>query len=118
MSAFTVTVQLLAVPAQPPLQPANAEPLNVVATSVTGVPLSTLAAHDAPQSIVGAALVTFPLPLPRLPTVSLGLGTAPPAVSSREAPPPFELKAAVPVTGPATVGVKRTTTAVLAPGDS
>src|SRR5205823_3595817 len=59
------------VPEQPPpLQPLKVEPAAGVAVSVTVVPLAKLAVHVAPQVIPAGELVTVPLPVPAVLTVS------------------------------------------------
>src|SRR3989441_9625910 len=57
-----------------PLQPVKVEPAAGVAVSVTAVPLAKLAVHVAPQVIPAGALVTVPLPVPALLTVSAAVG--------------------------------------------
>src|SRR6058998_602398 len=70
----SVTVQG-PVPAQPPpLQPLKVEPAAGAAVSVTAVPLVKLAAQVAPQVMPAGALVTAPLPVPALLTVSVKVG--------------------------------------------
>src|SRR6266550_3954752 len=54
----------------PPLQPVKVEPAAGVAVSVTTVPLAKLAEQVAPQVIPAGELVTVPLPVPALLTVS------------------------------------------------
>src|SRR5438093_1599836 len=58
----------------PPLQPLKVEPAAGVAVSVTAVPLARLAEQVAPQVMPAGELVTVPLPLPALLTVSAKLG--------------------------------------------
>src|SRR5437773_10954354 len=63
------------VPEQPlPLQPPKVEPAAGAAVSVTAVPLVKLAEQVAPQVIPAGELVTVPLPMPTLLTVSAKLG--------------------------------------------
>src|SRR5207245_8323873 len=50
------------------------EPAAGAAVSVTAVPLAKLAVHVAPQVIPAGELVTVPLPVPALLTVSAKLG--------------------------------------------
>jgi len=60
------------VPEQPlPLQPANVESPPAAAASVTLVPERKLALHAWPQSIPEGLLLTVPLPVPILLTVSV-----------------------------------------------
>src|SRR5438034_6773068 len=58
----------------PPLQPLKVEPAAGVAVTVTAVPLGKLAEHVAPQVIPAGELVTVPLPVPALLTVSAKVG--------------------------------------------
>lgn len=58
------------VPLQPPDQPANVEPVLGAAVRVTGVPLAKLAVHVVPQLIPVGLLVTVPVPVPALCTVT------------------------------------------------
>jgi hypothetical protein len=70
VAAEIVTVQD-PVPEQPaPLQPLKVEPMSGEAVSVTAVPLGKLAEQVAPQVIPAGELVTVPLPVPAVPTVS------------------------------------------------
>jgi Zn-dependent membrane protease YugP len=65
-----VTTQL-AVPLQPlPLQPVKVDEASAVALRVTMVPAVNEAAQVAPQLIPAGALLTVPLPLPLLVTLS------------------------------------------------
>src|SRR5436853_6999469 len=76
-----VTVQV-PVPAQPPpVQPVKVEPAAGAAVRVTAVPLVKLAAQVAPQVIPAGELVTVPLPVPALLTVSAKVGRAKVAVT-------------------------------------
>jgi hypothetical protein len=58
------------VPVQAPDQPANDEPVLAVAVSVTSVPLAKLALHIVPQLMPDGLLMTVPVPVPVLCTVS------------------------------------------------
>ena len=58
------------VPLQAPDQLANVEPVLGVAVSVTDAPLAMLALHVVPQLIPEGLLVTVPVPVPALCTVS------------------------------------------------
>jgi hypothetical protein len=69
-AASIVTTQVSDAFVQAPVQPANVDPLAGVAVSVTDVPLLNEVVHAAPQSIPAGALVTVPLPVPTLVTVS------------------------------------------------
>src|SRR5438552_4662390 len=72
VAAETVTTHV-PVP-EHPLQPVKVEPAAGVAVSVTAVPLEKLAEQVAPQLIPAGELVTVPLPVPALLTVSAKLG--------------------------------------------
>src|SRR5207249_698877 len=74
VAAETVTVQAPVPEQPPPLQPVKVEPAAGVVVSVTAVPLAKLAEQVAPQLIPTGALVTVPLPVPALLTVSAKLG--------------------------------------------
>src|SRR5439155_649690 len=65
----------------PPLQPVKVEPAAGVAVNVTAVPLAKLAVQVRPQLIPTGALVTVPLPVPALLTVSATVGRAKVAVT-------------------------------------
>ena len=70
-AALPVNVTLqVPVPVHAPDHPANVEPLFGTAVRVTMAPLVKLALHVAPQSIPAGLLVTVPLPVPALWTVS------------------------------------------------
>ena len=69
-AALIATVHV-AVPVQPPLQPANVEPLAADAVSVTDVPLAKLALQVAPQLMPAGDDVTVPLPDPTRVTISV-----------------------------------------------
>src|SRR2546422_8375468 len=84
---FPYTTLFRAVPEQPPpVQPVKVEPAAGVAVSVTAVPLAKLAVHVAPQVMPAGALVTVPLPVPALLTVSAKIGRAKVAVTGVAAP--------------------------------
>jgi hypothetical protein len=78
------------VPEQAPDQPVNVEPLLGAAVSVTVVLAANALAHVVPQSIPAGLLVTAPLPVPALATVSVfGFETVKIASTvSTWAPPP------------------------------
>jgi hypothetical protein len=63
MFAFSVTVQLLAIPLHAPLHPASPQPRPALAVNVTWVPAAKLALQTEPQSIPDE-LVTMPPGLP------------------------------------------------------
>jgi hypothetical protein len=68
-TALIVTVQV-PVPVQAPFQPVNVDPVAGVAVKATAVPLANEARHVVPQEMLAGALVTVPLPVPDLVTVS------------------------------------------------
>src|SRR5262245_6557711 len=70
-AALIVTVQAVAVPVQPPLQPVNVEPAAGAAVRVTAVPDVSEVEHVVPQLMPTGELVTVPLPVPALLTVSV-----------------------------------------------
>src|SRR5207253_8560735 len=81
VAAETVTTHVPVPEQPPPLQPLKVAPTAGVAVSVTAVPLAKLAVHVAPQVIPAGALVTVPLPVPALLTVSAKVGRAKVAVT-------------------------------------
>ena len=74
VAAETVTTHDPVPEHPPPLQPLKVEPAAGVAVSVTAVPLGKLAEQVAPQVIPTGELVTVPLPVPALLTVSAKVG--------------------------------------------
>ena len=68
-AAFIETTQVAEAPVQAPLQPVKVEPTAGAAVSVTLVPLATVTWHVPPQSMP-AGLVTEPVPVPVVATVS------------------------------------------------
>src|SRR2546426_6250640 len=81
VAAESVTVQVPVPEQPPPAQPVKVEPASGAAVSVTAVPLVKLAEQVAPQLIPTGALVTVPLPVPALLTVSAKVGRAKVAVT-------------------------------------
>src|SRR5436309_2671942 len=81
VAAETVTTHVPVPEQPPPLQPVKVEPAAGVALRVTAVPLAKLAVHVTPQLIPTGALVTVPLPVPALLTVSAKLGRLKAAVT-------------------------------------
>jgi hypothetical protein len=79
-AASIVTTQV-SMPVQAPLHPANVEPVAGTAVSITWVPLATLSAQSAPQSIPPGLLVTVPEPVPALDMVRLNVSSANVAVT-------------------------------------
>src|SRR5437667_9729918 len=81
VAAESVTTHAPVPEQPPPLQPLKVEPAAGVAVSVTAVPLAKLAVHVAPQVIPAGELVTVPLPVPAVLTVSGEVGRAKVAVT-------------------------------------
>src|SRR5437762_13524278 len=74
VAAETVTTHDPAPEQPPPAQPVKVEPAAGVAVNVMVVPLAKLAEQVAPQLIPAGELVTVPLPVPAVVTVSAKLG--------------------------------------------
>jgi hypothetical protein len=68
-AALSVKLQV-AVPVHAPVHPENVEPVTAVAVRTTAVPLEKLALHVVPQLMPDGLLVTVPVPVPTLTTVS------------------------------------------------
>jgi hypothetical protein len=68
--AFSVTVQLVAIPLHAPLQPVSPQPKSGVAVSVTWVIGEKPALQVEPQSMPDGELVTLPPGLPTTETAS------------------------------------------------
>src|SRR5207247_6584939 len=81
VAAETVTKHEPVPEQPPPLPPVQVEPPAGRAVSVTAVPLVKLAEQVAPQVIPAGELVTVPLPVPALLTVSAKVGRAKVAVT-------------------------------------
>jgi hypothetical protein len=73
VAAESVTVHVPVPEHPPPLQPVKVEPAAGAAVSVTAVPLVKVAEQVAPQLMAAGALVTIPVPVPALETVSVKL---------------------------------------------
>ena len=73
VAALSVMVQVPVPEQPPPLQPVKMEPEAAVAVKVTAVPLENVAEHFLPQEIPLGELVTVPVPVPVLLTVSVEL---------------------------------------------
>ena len=63
-------MQVATVPLQAPLQPVKLEPGAATAVSVTLAPFAKSSSQVAPQTMPAGLLVTEPLPVPALTTVS------------------------------------------------
>ena len=63
VAALTVTVQVVAVPQLPPVQPAKVYPLPAVAVSMTAEAEGKLAEHAEGQLIPAGLLATVPVPV-------------------------------------------------------
>ena len=111
VAAESVTTQVPVPEQPPPLQPVKVEPAAGVAVNVTAVPLAKLAEQVAPQLIPTGALVTVPLPVPALLTVSVNVWSVNVAVTVvaaesvtvqapvPEHPPPLQLLKVEPAAG-------------------
>jgi len=66
LSAFMVTVQVVAVPLHAPLQPANTLPVAGAAVNVTAVSLAKFSVQSVPQLMPAGVLTTVPVPFPNL----------------------------------------------------
>ena len=66
-----VTQQVVEVPPQAPVQPVKTEPELDTAVSFTTVPAGKDSMQSVPQLMPDGELVTVPLPVPVLPTVSV-----------------------------------------------
>jgi hypothetical protein len=71
VAALSVTLQVPVPEQPPPLQPVKVEPAAGVAVKVTTVPLANAAEHVVPHEIPAGLLVTVPVPVPALLTVSV-----------------------------------------------
>src|SRR4051794_33724424 len=69
LAGFSVSVQVVAVPVQAPLQPAKVEPAVGLAVRVTLVPSVYVSEQSAPHEM--PVPVTVPLPVPAFETVSV-----------------------------------------------
>jgi hypothetical protein len=69
VAAFTVT-EHVPEPVQAPLQPVKVEPAAGAAVKVTAVPIVKDVEQVVPQEIPAGELVTVPVPVPALDTVS------------------------------------------------
>jgi hypothetical protein len=110
VAAFTVTVQEVAVPLQPPLQPLKTDPAAGAAVKVTAVPFVYDPEHVVPQLMPAGLLVTVPVPAPALETVSVELFETPVPVTSLETVSPSAVKLTLVLATAALVGENRTVT--------
>jgi hypothetical protein len=115
VAAFTVTVQEVAVPLQPPLQPLKTDPAAGAAVKVTAVPFVYDPEHVVPQLMPAGLLVTVPVPAPALETVSVELFETPVPVTSLETVSPSAVKLTLVLAAAALVGENRTVTVAVAP---
>ena len=76
VSELSVTWQVPVPEQPPPDQPAKVDPAVGLAVKVTAAPWLNCAEHVEPQLIPPGELVTVPLPVPALLTVSVCCGTA------------------------------------------
>jgi hypothetical protein len=96
--ALPPSVQL-PVPVQPPLHPANVDPLAAAAVSVTAVLAGYVAVHVGPQLMPDGVLLTVPAPLPARLTVTVLVFAVNVAVTLADALPP-SVQVPVPVHAP------------------
>jgi hypothetical protein len=82
LAVSIVTAQVL--PSQAPPQPANVEAEAGCMVSVTWLPAEKSAAQASPQLMPAGVLVTVPLPVPVLPTVSVNSLPPPPPQAVRK----------------------------------
>jgi hypothetical protein len=115
VAAFIVTVQVVAMPEQPPLQPVKVDPAAAAAVRVTEVPVAYDAEQVAPQEMPVGLLVTVPLPAPALETVRVEPADTPVPVTSRETVSPSAVKLTFVLATAELVAVKRTVTVAVAP---
>jgi hypothetical protein len=114
-AALIVTVHV-PVPVQPaPLQPVNVEPVAGVAVNVTAAPVVKDAEHVVPHAIPAGLLVTVPVPVPDLETVSVELTDVPVLVTRRDSVSPSAVKLTLVLAAAVVVGVNRTVTVAIAP---
>src|SRR5436189_5060873 len=71
VAAFSVTIQVPVPEQPPPLQPVKVEAAAGVAVRMTAVPPAYEAVQVAPQAMPDGALLTVPLPVPVLITLSV-----------------------------------------------
>ena len=81
LSAFIVTVHVIAFPEQAPLQPANTALLATWAVNVTWP--EKLALHALPQLMPAGLLVTVPFELPEPPLVTVSVNAGGPDDTTR-----------------------------------
>jgi len=110
-----VTVQVVAVPVQAPLQPVKVEPAPGAAVSVTGVPVVYDAEQVVPQLMPAGLPVTVPAPAPAFETVRVEPADTPVPVTSRETTSPSAVKLTFVLAPAVVVGAKRTVTVAVAP---
>jgi len=116
VAALIVTVQVPLPVQPPPLQPLKVEPAAGAAVKVTKVPLVNEAAQVVPQEMPAGLLVTVPLPVPALETVSARVVVETPVpVTSRWSVSPSAVKLTLVLESAVFVGVKRTITLLVAP---
>jgi len=116
VAALIVTVQVPLPVQPPPLQPVKVEPAAGAAVKVTKVPLANEAEQVVPQEMPAGLLVTVPLPVPALETVSARVVVETPVpVTSRWSVSPSAVKLTLVLESTVLVGVKRTITLLVAP---
>jgi len=116
VATLIVTVQVPLPVQPPPLQPLKVEPAAGAAVKVTMVPLANEAEQVVPQEMPAGLLVTVPLPVPALETVSARVVVETPVpVTSRWSVSPSAVKLTLVLESAVLVGVKRTITLLVAP---
>ncbi len=116
VAALIVTVQVPLPVQPPPLQPLKLEPAAGAAVKATKVPLVNEAEQVVPQEMPAGLLVTVPLPVPVLETVSARVVVETPVpVTSRWSVSPSAVKLTLVLASAVLVGVKRTITFLVAP---
>jgi len=116
VAALIVTVQVPLPEQPPPLQPLKVEPAAGAAVKVTAVPLANETEQVVPQEMPAGLLVTVPLPVPALETVSARVVVETPVpVTSRWSVSPSAVKLTLVLESAVFVGVKRTITLLVAP---
>jgi len=100
LRAAVIEVVQVPVPVQAPLQPANVEPLDAAAVSVTEVPLAKLALQVLPQLMPVGDEVTVPAPVPAFVTLSAKVEAALKVAVTARAADIDTVQAPVPVHAP------------------
>jgi hypothetical protein len=118
VAAFTVTAQVLVPLQPPPLQPVKVDPAAAAAVSVNAVPGVTVSEQSLPHEMPAGALVTVPVPVPFLASVSVTGAPVAEPVTARVIVSPLAVKLRLVAKVPPAVGANRTVTTWLAPAVS